>query len=62
MNKCATCKFWNDSTKHRQIADHLKADCRVDSPLVNEQAEAVWPQTYGKDWCGKFRPVLSDIY
>lgn len=54
---CANCKWW-DAHEGQRIAQ-----CRVDSPKIDAEGEAIWPSSENGDWCSKFvarEPALSD--
>lgn len=66
IERCKNCRFWNFNSAGteglgRQIADHMREQCRRRSPITSgeEYPNALWPATKGDDWCGDFVTVSS---
>lgn len=55
-NKCANCKFWNNSTTSA-LGSGDDGLCRVNPPVADDRSGvARWPFVVDTDWCGAFAP------
>ncbi len=61
--KCRYCLYWHSRLPGRtEPKDETVGECRFNPPAfftpsagsrISEK-KGVWPETYGRDWCGQF--------
>ncbi len=61
--KCRNCLYWHSRLPGRvEPKDDTVGECRFNPPVFSpsdgarraNEKQGVWPETYGKDWCGQF--------
>lgn len=55
METCESCRFWESVVR----ATNHRGECRFNAPAAfpgdnGVKSVAVFPETYGDSWCGKF--------
>lgn len=53
--RCDICAYWDE---HGDDVSGIYGLCRLNAPRVSKrkgsEGQAIWPTTYGNDWCGYF--------
>jgi hypothetical protein len=57
VSRCEDCRWWDNSTKHRDDDQDVTGLCRVRAPVVDKRnSHGRWPFTEDADWCGEHTP------
>ncbi len=60
MVRCENCRWWDNSTQHRDHPDESGL-CRINPPKVGRGGIARWPFTMDTDKCGYGILVTKDL-
>jgi len=58
---CSTCRFWCPSYDDVTLPIEQTGECRVESPVADEERGRIWPLTVAAEWCGDFAPSIDGM-